>query len=431
MLVAINVLMFVAMVVKGASVTQPTPDQLLRWGANFGALTLTGQWWRLLTAMFVHIGIVHLALNMWCLWDLGILAEYLYGPKTFLALYLMTGLAASVVSVARNPLVVTAGASGAIFGLAGALIATLYLGKLAAPRGALRISLISLVVFAAYVVAYGFMKSGIDNGAHIGGLVSGLLLGSVLSQDFHALERSRSRLRPMLFPAFAVLVIAGAVGVRHVHLPVVRLEGAERMLRNGDTASAMRELNQLVKDRPNYSPAWQLLAAAHLSMHQESQAEAALERAAQLNPKDQAVLAQLGILYARQHRYEQAQQQFRKITELNPKDAQAQVNLGVALDKMGRSEEALASFRQATVLDPKLARAWYDFGLASLNLKRYDDAVEAFKRTTRLAPNDAEGWIWLANAYEAKGMTKEADEAYLTGYKLRVQTQQRTGPKQQ
>ncbi|HEX9121431.1 MAG TPA: rhomboid family intramembrane serine protease, partial [Terriglobales bacterium] len=147
-LVAINVLIFIAMVVKGASVTQPTSDQLLRWGANFGPLTLTGQWWRLLTAMFVHIGIVHLALNMWCLWELGTLAEYLYGPKTFLALYLLSGLAASIVSIGHNPLVVTAGASGAIFGLAGALIATLYLGKLPAPRRALRISLVSLLVFA-------------------------------------------------------------------------------------------------------------------------------------------------------------------------------------------------------------------------------------------------------------------------------------------
>jgi rhomboid protease GluP len=88
-LVAINVLFFIAMVVKGAPVAQPTSDQLLRFGANFGPLTLAGQWWRLLTAMFVHIGLVHLALNMWCLWQLGLLAEYLYGRKTFLALYVM------------------------------------------------------------------------------------------------------------------------------------------------------------------------------------------------------------------------------------------------------------------------------------------------------------------------------------------------------
>ncbi|MBZ5512915.1 MAG: rhomboid family intramembrane serine protease [Acidobacteriia bacterium] len=424
-LVAINLLIFIAMVVKGASVTQPTADQILRWGANFGPLTLTGQWWRLLTAMFVHIGLVHLALNMWCLWQLGLLAEYLYGRKTFLALYVMSGLAASIVSLARNPLVVTAGASGAIFGLAGALIATLYLGKLAAPKGAWRTSLISLVAFAGYNLAYGFVKAGIDNGAHIGGLLSGLLLGSVLSVDFRQPAPRQSRMRPMLFPAFVIVLVAGAVAVRFAHMPVVRLEHAEQQLRQGDNAGAVRELTEVVKLRPNYVPAWMLLGSAYLRTQQDSQAEAAFQRAAQLNPKNPAVLAQLGVLYLRDKRYEPARQAFQQITELNPKDVEAQVNLGVALNQLGRSDEALTQFRKATELNPNLPQAWYNLGLGSMKLQRYDDAVDAFTRATKLAPKDAEAWIWLANAYQAKGMTEQADQAYLTGYKLRAQTKRR------
>ena len=425
MLVAINVLVFLAMVLKGASVTQPTSDQLLRWGANFGPLTLTGQWWRLLTAMFAHIGLVHLALNMWCLWQLGLLAEYLYGPKTFLALYLMLGLAASIVSLARNPLVVTAGASGAIFGLAGALIATLYLGNLAAPRGAWRTSLMSLVAFAGYNLAFGFVVRGIDNGAHVGGLLSGLLLGSVLSVDFRQPAPRRSRLRPVVFPVFAVVLVAGAVAVRQVHMPVVRLEHAEQQLRKGDTAGALRELTEVVKARPNYMSAWMLLGNAYLRTQQNSQAEAAFQRAAQLNPKNPAVLAQLGALYLRDKRYEMARQVFQQITELSPNDVEAQVNLGVALDKLGRSDEALARFRKATELNANLPLAWYNLGLSSMKLRRYDDAVDAFTRVTRLAPQDAEAWIWLANAYQARGMTQQADEAYRRGYKLRTQTNRR------
>jgi membrane associated rhomboid family serine protease/Flp pilus assembly protein TadD len=424
-LVGINVLVFIAMVVKGASVTQPTADQLLRWGANFGPRTLTGQWWRLLTAMFVHIGLIHLALNMWCLWELGLLAEYLYGRKTFLALYLMSGLAASIVSLARNPLVESAGASGAIFGLAGALIATLFLGKLAAPRAALRISLISLVAFAGYNLAFGFFKSGIDNGAHIGGLISGLVLGSVLSVDFRQPAPRQSRIRPIVFPAFAVVLVAGAAAVRSVHMPVVRLEHAEQQLRQGDTADALRELTGVVKARPNYVPAWMLLGNAYLRTQQEDKAEAAFRQAAQLNPKNPAVLAQLGLLYLRDKRYEPARQAFQQITELNPKNAEAQVNLGVTLNLMGHSDQALARFRKATELNPNLPLAWYNLGLASMNLQRYDDAVDAFTRATKLAPKDSEAWIWLANAYQAKGMTEQADEAYLTGYKLRAQTKRR------
>lgn len=425
LLVAINVLIFIAMVVKGASVMQPTSDQILRWGANFGPLTLTGQWWRLLTAMFVHIGLVHLALNMWCLWQLGLLAEYLYGPKTFLALYVMSGLAASILSLARNPLVVTAGASGAIFGLAGALIATLYLGKLAAPKGAWRTSLTSLVAFAGYNLAFGFFVRGIDNGAHLGGLLSGLLLGSVLSSDFRQQAPRPSRLRALVFPAFAIVLMAGAVAVRFAHTPVVRLHSAEQQLRKGDTAGALRELTEVVKVRPNYLPAWMLLGSAYLRTQQDDKAEAAFQRAAQLNPKNPAVLAQLGALYLRGKRYEPARQSFQQITELNPKDVEAQVNLGVALNMLGRSDEALARFRKAAELNPNLPLAWYNIGLSSMNVQRYDDAVDAFTRATKLVPKDSEAWIWLANAYQAKGMTQQADAAYLTGYKLRTQTKPR------
>src|SRR5689334_18840379 len=185
-LIVLNVLVFVAMVLRGVSIMQPNSEQLLRWGANFGPLTLDHQWWRLLTAVFLHIGIVHLAVNMWCLWNLGSLAEDLYGSRAYLAVYILSGLAGSIASLGRNALVVSAGASGAIFGVAGALIATLYLAKLSAARHALRISLISLVVFAAYSIGYGFVKGGMDNGAHVGGLVAGLVMGAVLSRDFRA-----------------------------------------------------------------------------------------------------------------------------------------------------------------------------------------------------------------------------------------------------
>jgi Flp pilus assembly protein TadD len=368
---------------------------------------------------------VHLALNMWALWNLGMLAEYLYGSKTFLALYLLSGLAASLASLAHNPLGPSAGASGAIFGVAGALIATLYLGKLPTPRSALRTTLVSLVVFAGYSLAYGFVKGGIDNGAHIGGLVSGLLLGAVLTMDFGRARRA-ARLRPLVFPVFALMLAGGAYAVRQVHMPVVGLVQAEKAFRNGDSASALRELDQVVLARPKYAPAWFLMATVYVRNHQDDKAEAAFRRAVELNPKNPAALAQLGVLYLRQKRYEPARQVFQQITVVNPKDADAQVNLGVTLNLLGRGEEALASFRRATELNPKLALAWYNFGLASMNLKRYDDAVTAFKHTTQLAPKDAEAWIWLANAYEAKGMREEADAAYMTAYKLRATMRPRT-----
>src|SRR5271155_5457161 len=119
---AINVAVFIAMALAKVSITQPSFPDLLRWGANFGPYTMAGQWWRLLTCVFVHIGIIHIALNMWCLWGLGRLAESIYDHWTYAGVYLITGVTASVGSLIWDPARLSAGASGAIFGIAGALI---------------------------------------------------------------------------------------------------------------------------------------------------------------------------------------------------------------------------------------------------------------------------------------------------------------------
>src|ERR1019366_1629355 len=125
----INVAVFIGMTLAGASPMEPTSAQLVHWGANYGPYPVAGEWWRLLTCVFVHIGIVHIALNMWCLWSLGRIAEAVYDHWTFGAVYLITGVSASVASLIWSLDRVSAGASGAIFGIAGALIASFYLGE--------------------------------------------------------------------------------------------------------------------------------------------------------------------------------------------------------------------------------------------------------------------------------------------------------------
>lgn len=419
-LLGINLLVFAVMALKGVPVLHPNANQLLHWGANFGPLSLDGQWWRVLTCMFVHIGIVHLALNMWALWEIGVLAEHLYGPRTFLVVYLLSGLAGSIASLARNPMVVSAGASGAIFGIAGALIATLHFGKLPVETKALRASLVSLLVFAGYNLAYGFLKGNIDNGAHVGGLLSGLLLGTVLSRDFLGGGWDWN-IRRALFPIFAVVLIACGLAVRHTHMPVVRVRNAENLLAKGDAKSAIRELTDLTRRRPQFAPAWLLLGNAYVRTGQISLAEPALLQAAQLSPKDTASRAQLAMVYIRTGQYEKARAVLQQMTEIDPRDPDAYINLGVALNELGRGEEAVTALRRAVSLNPKQPLAYYNLGLTSMKLKRYDDAVAAFTQMTRLAPRDADSWIWLANAYEAKGLSREADAAYAKAYQLRTQ----------
>ncbi len=192
-LVGINVAVFVAMLLSGVPLETPNTTQLLKWGADFGPLSLGPQPWRILTSNYLHIGILHIGLNMWCLWNLGILAERIFDRWTYVLTYTVCGIAGSLASLWWHPLVVGAGASGAIFGLAGALITALYLGKLPIPKQAMRGTMKSLITFAGYNLVFGAVGAGIDNSAHVGGLVAGLILGAVFAKHLTSPSDVRAR----------------------------------------------------------------------------------------------------------------------------------------------------------------------------------------------------------------------------------------------
>jgi rhomboid protease GluP len=208
-----NVAVYIAMALASGSVIDFPGRTLGAFGANYGPLTLTGDWWRLFTYMFLHGGLMHIAFNMWCLWDLGDLAENLYGRWTFGAIYLITGVAAGIASIAWNPLAVSMGASGAIFGLAGALAASFYLGEFSIPRVAIQGTLRSLVVFIIFNVAFGTIFPGVDNAAHVGGLVSGVIAGAAIAKIAPHADVPARRFLVLAF--LAVAVTAAAVGVHH------------------------------------------------------------------------------------------------------------------------------------------------------------------------------------------------------------------------
>ena len=206
LLVGINCLVFLAMVAHHVSAIAPTSDQLLYWGAdNAGNVLIQGQWWRIVTAMFVHVGILHLATNMWCLWNLGLLAEPLMGSAGVVAVYILTGAAGNLLSTCVNwfwfnpewvkfhdmgVFPAGAGASGAVFGIAGALIILLKSHQLPVPPLELHKLRRSVIYFAAINLVLGLSISfgtmvahsglSIDNMAHLGGFSCGLLFATPL-----------------------------------------------------------------------------------------------------------------------------------------------------------------------------------------------------------------------------------------------------------
>jgi rhomboid protease GluP len=214
-LVGINVAVFAAMVLTGVSAVAPTTRQLLIWGANWGPFSLGPQPWRMLTSNYVHGGIIHIGLNMWCLWNLGYLAERIFDRWTYLLTYTACGLGGSLASLWLHPQVVGVGASGAIFGMAGASIAALYLGRLPIPKQALRGTLKSLVAFAGYNLFFGAVVPGIDNSAHIGGLVTGLALGALLAKHLTEPPEIRNQWRMWIFVAATLALFSLFTFVKH------------------------------------------------------------------------------------------------------------------------------------------------------------------------------------------------------------------------
>jgi rhomboid protease GluP len=180
-LLILNVGIWLAMVLTGVHFMEPTGESLVNWGSNYGELTLNGEPWRMVTGCFIHIGIIHLLLNMYALLSLGEMLENLLGSMRFAVLYLVCGISGSALSLWWNDgMMNAAGASGAIFGLAGIFLALLTTNLLQPDvRGPM---LKSMLAFVGYNLIFGLMGR-IDNAAHIGGLLGGMIGGYCVWYD--------------------------------------------------------------------------------------------------------------------------------------------------------------------------------------------------------------------------------------------------------
>ena len=238
-LVAINVGVWLLQVFSGVSPVSPSSMALVAWGGDMPLYTLTGDAWRLFTAMFVHAGIVHLALNMYVLAFTAPRVEYEFGTARMLGIYLGGGLLASCASVLWGEmrstpyhpvglLTVGVGASGAVMALFGSLLTGLVLPpprfahlpksqQPGIPNG--------LIQVIAINVGMGFMIRGVDNAAHVGGLVGGVALGIVMAIS-PAAAAARDTLVRFMATAGLVAVCVGTL-LRHVDQPALQQQRAD------------------------------------------------------------------------------------------------------------------------------------------------------------------------------------------------------------
>ncbi len=203
---------FALMVAQGVPVEAPTAEQLYAWGANSGsAVAFEHQYWRLFTAMFLHVGAVHLIMNMFCLIMSGPIVERFFGHLGFAALYVLAGIGGFLASTAAQPAIVSAGASGAIFGVYGGLLGYLAIRHRDVPLAMLKPMLVGAVTFIAYNTYYSLRTAGVDIAAHFGGLVTGFVVGFFLTLVSERDARLAWRPAPMLRRSMAVAILALAL----------------------------------------------------------------------------------------------------------------------------------------------------------------------------------------------------------------------------
>ncbi|MGD0674456.1 MAG: rhomboid family intramembrane serine protease [Polyangiaceae bacterium] len=205
-LIAANLAMFAFELAEGANLSGATPQLMVALGGNFAPLTRNGEAWRLVTAMFLHYGAIHIAMNMVCLYQIGIV-ERMLGRAEFLALYFAAGLVGGLASLEIHPHAVSAGASGAVFGMFGAFAALMVVRRKQIHPSAWRRTMQSLGTFFAINLVFGLAQSAIDLSAHFGGLAVGFIGAFALAKT--AGPRSRPLLRALVV---AVVGAATAFG---------------------------------------------------------------------------------------------------------------------------------------------------------------------------------------------------------------------------
>ena len=338
--------------------------------------------------MFVHFGFIHLGLNMWCLWNLGRAAERLLGRFSYLFAYLASGIFGSIASVYWHPRVAGAGASGAIFGLAGVLVSFVHLKKTPANLQINRKMLSSLGTFIAYNLLFGAAIPGISNAAHIGGLVMGFAVGALLPSA-SASESSRRTRLSIVVTLTTIVLIASAVAAKRLVAEASELASIQQLFSDGNSEEALSKLEQLTARRPNLAPAQAMLASVYFQKNRYPEAVAALQKAYDADPKNVAYQQKLSAAYFSLEQFDQAMALYRNLVAQSPNDSRAHLGLGFAY--MGKKEydSAISEFQRAVTLDPQNAAPQHALGQAQLNAGRYSDAQQTYLQLLALFPNDA------------------------------------------
>ncbi len=380
----------------------------VRFGAQHGASIEEGEYWRFVTAAFLHIGILHLLVNGFCLWQLGRLLERLYGGTHFAFLYLISGVGGTFTSFFLNEFVspqrVSAGASGAIFGVAAAMLVAGLRYADQIPENLQKAFGTGMLPFIAFNLYYGFALGGIDNYAHVGGALAGVVCGWVLHP--HQEGRRDTRLAAGLL--MGTVLLCFGLQYRAVNSHERDLRRATDLFRAGRLTEAASLTNDLQKKGSKDARVLTLDAMLKLRRGAVAEALNALREAETLTPRYAQAKIARGSAMMLLKNYPAAVAAYRQAARIDPTDAQPYSGMGGGLVAMNRFEEAGTAYCEALRREPKLATAQYGLALTLELQDKPEEAAEAYRAALKLEPKFLAARHGLARVLIKLGLAEEA-----------------------
>jgi membrane associated rhomboid family serine protease/Tfp pilus assembly protein PilF len=387
----------------------PSSQVLLHFGASSGAATIIdGQYWRIATSAFIHCGLLHLMMNSYVLWDVGPLVEKLFGSRRFIAIYALAALGASLSSLMFNPDVVSVGASGAIFGLLGAMVAFFWCHRSEFPSGFLRIHGKIIGIFIIYGIVYGAFIKGVDNASHIGGLLFGFIAALAL-MPYRPGETTFTR-RDLIATAgvsmycFALLALDCRVVTanRHVSGDAAYRQAIE-LLQHNRPGEALPLLNTAAALMPDVASVRWDRARAHMSLGQYDKALKDCDNVLKEEPKSKIALIVRAAVFHNLNNDAESVKDLSSLIELDPNNAMAYNNRAWSLVALGKYSDAVADSNRAIALNRNVSTFYDTRAVALLLTNHTSDAIADLNKAARLKPNDAACAYHLACVYKKLG----------------------------
>ncbi|GGM31553.1 rhomboid protease GluP [Paraliobacillus quinghaiensis] len=312
-ILAVNVLMFILLELQGGSTST---DILLQFGAKYNPAIIDGEWWRIISSMFLHIGLLHLVMNMLALHIVGSIVEQIYGSKRFLIIYFFAGIMGGLTSFALNPQL-AAGASGAIFGLFGAL---LFFG-FHHQRIFFQTMGWNVIVIIAFNIVFGFVVQQIDNGAHIGGLIGGLIASSIVFFP-NKKQLSQQLLAIVAYIVIVVSLVLYGISNKSGHYdPMLQAQIANHLIEEEEFSQVIDVTSETLETEPTNFQAELLFlrSYAYSKLEQSSKALADLEVLVALEPNAiPEAYYNLTLIYMERGNTEKAKNAIREAVRLSP-----------------------------------------------------------------------------------------------------------------